>query len=677
MTQKDKKKLRLPELLAPAGSIDALYAAIEGGADAVYLGGVAFNARINAKNFTHDELKLGIDKAHSYGVKVYIAANTLIYDRELDDYLRAAEDAYLCGADALIVADTGAARLIRSRIPIELHASTQLSGHNADAALRLANAGFSRMVLARETKREDIRAFIEKSPIEAEVFVHGALCVCHSGQCLFSSAVGGRSGNRGECAQPCRLPYRTPQGKSDYPLSLTDLSLARHIPELCEMGVASFKIEGRMKSPEYVRDVVSIWRRLMDEGRGADDRDMRELAAIFSRGGLTDGSYVGKIGSKMLGIRSDADKEQSRKLATFEGITRKLPVTLEAKILRGQPISLKATSGGRVSLAEGIIPEEARTAPIDKERALQSLTKLGGTAFCLENATIELDEGLMLPISALNALRRQAIEGLLPQSNRAESDFIEGNRPEKPKKSRQKQRVALFFDPKNIPDEAKEFFDLIYLPLEHYNGEVAGVMLPPVIFDSERKEIEAMLKRAKELGAEHILVGNIGHIDLAKNSGMTLHGDFRLNTTNNYVAGYYESLGFEDIILSPELTLPRIRDIGGNSLAVVYGRLPLMVTEKCVGKEIADCKTCTEGKALLTDRKGMSFPVLQGFNHRSLILNSVPFYMADRRDELTRSGIKGEYFIFTTEGKPEVARIIEAYKKGLPPKDARAVKRIK
>lgn len=677
MTQKDKKKLRLPELLAPAGSIDALYAAIEGGADAVYVGGVAFNARINAKNFTVEELKRGIDCAHSYGVKVYIAANTLIYDRELDDYLRAAEDAYLCGADALIVADTGAARLIRSRIPIELHASTQLSGHNSDAAKILANAGFSRMVLARETQREDIRTFIENSPIEAEVFVHGALCVCHSGQCLFSSAVGGRSGNRGECAQPCRLPYRTPQGKSDYPLSLTDLSLARHIPELCEMGVASFKIEGRMKSPEYVRDVVSIWRRLMDEGRGANESDMRELAAIFSRGGLTDGYYVGKIGSKMLGVRSDADKEQSRKLAAFEGITRKLPVTLEAKILRGQPISLKATSGGKVSLAEGVIPEEARTAPIDKERALQSLTKLGGTAFYLENATIELDDGLMLPISALNALRRQAIEGLLPQSNRAESDFIEGNRPEKPKKNRQKQRVALFFDPKNIPDEAKEFFDLIYLPLEHYNGEVAGVMLPPVIFDSERKEIEAMLKRAKELGAEHILVGNIGHLDLAKNSGMMLHGDFRLNATNNYATGYFESLGFEDIILSPELTLPRIRDIGGNSLAVVYGRLPLMVTEKCVGKEIADCKTCTEGKAILTDRKGMSFPVLQGFNHRSIILNSVPFYMADRRDELLRNGVKGEYFIFTTEGKSEVVRIIDAYKKRLPPKDPRAVKRIK
>ena len=303
-----KKRISKPELLAPAGSLDALYAAIEGGADAVYVGGVAFNARINAKNFTPEELKRGIDCAHAYGAKVYIAANTLIYDREMDDYLRAAEDAYLCGADAFIVADLGAARLLRSRIPVELHGSTQLSGHNLHAAELLSREGFSRMVLAREMSRENIKYFTENSPIEAEVFVHGALCVCHSGQCLFSSVVGGRSGNRGECAQPCRLPYNTPQGKSDYPLSLSDLSLARYVPELCDMGVASFKIEGRMKSPEYVRDVTSIWRRLIDEKRAADDSDMAELAAIFSRGGFTDGYYSGKIGRKMLGIRNTAER---------------------------------------------------------------------------------------------------------------------------------------------------------------------------------------------------------------------------------------------------------------------------------------------------------------------------------------------------------------------------------
>ena len=686
-----KKRISKPELLAPAGSLDALYAAIEGGADAVYVGGVAFNARINAKNFTPEELKRGIDCAHAYGAKVYIAANTLIYDREMDDYLRAAEDAYLCGADAFIVADLGAARLLRSRIPVELHGSTQLSGHNLHAAELLSREGFSRMVLAREMSRENIKYFTENSPIEAEVFVHGALCVCHSGQCLFSSVVGGRSGNRGECAQPCRLPYNTPQGKSDYPLSLSDLSLARYVPELCDMGVASFKIEGRMKSPEYVRDVTSIWRRLIDEKRAADDSDMAELAAIFSRGGFTDGYYSGKIGRKMLGIRSEGDKAASRQLKPFENITRKMPVKLEAEICRGKNISLKATllDGEReIRSAEavGAMPEEARTAPLDRERVIQSLSKLGGTPYSLKNIEIRLDDGLMIPISALNSLRREAIEQLTPENSRSRADLMDGAEPKIPqmrKKDVKEQKIALFFDPKSLAQEAKDFFDIIYLPVEHFDGETNGIMLPPVVFDSEKEKITALVSRAKDLGAEHILVGNIGHLDIAKESGMTIHGDFRLNISNNYSAGYIEELGFDDAILSPELTLPRMRDICGNTISVVYGRLPLMITEKCVGKELSSssgndgCKLCTENKLTLNDRRGKRFPIIRTWEHRSTIVNSVPLYMADRKRDLDAGGIKKQYFIFTTEGKKEVEEIINSYKNNLPPRDPSSVKRIK
>ena len=670
-------KKRKPELLAPAGSIEALYAAIEGGADAIYVGGTAFNARINAKNFTPEELRRGIDCAHAYGVKVYIAANTLIYDRELDGYLRAAEDAYLAGADALIVADTGAARLLRNRIPIELHASTQLSGHNVDAAKVLQEAGFSRMVCAREMSREDLRTFVENSPIEAEVFVHGALCVCHSGQCLFSSVVGGRSGNRGECAQPCRLPYHTPKGKSDYPLSLADLSLARHIPELCDMGIASFKIEGRMKSPEYVRDVTRIWRRLIDENRGATDYDMGELAAIFSRGGFTDGYYTGKIGRKMLGVRSDADKAQSRALEPFKEITRKIPLSLEAKVVRGEPISLTARACGKENYVTGEIPAEAITAPLNKERVIQCFTKLGGTNFEATHVELTLDEGLMLPISALNSLRRKAIEGLIPENHRSTSDLLISCEESSSKRSRSSLRTALFFDPNGIPDSAKDFFDIVYLPVESYDGQCNGIMLPPVVYDSEMEKVRALVFSAKEKGAEHILVGNLGHLSIARESGMRIHGDFRLNVCNNYSAGYMESLGFEDIILSPELTLPRLRDISGRSLAVVYGRLPLMVTEKCIGKEISDCDVCQSGKAQLVDRKGMSFPVLRTFEHRSTVVNSVPIYMADRADELRRNGIIMQHFIFTVESAREASRIIEAYKNGQPYPDGHAVRRIK
>lgn len=665
----NEKQIKKPELLCPAGSSAALAAAIEGGADAIYLGGVAFNARIHAKNFTHDELRDGISLAHAYGAKVYVTANTLIYDKELDEFLRAAEDAYLCGADALIVADLGAAAQVRSRIPIDLHASTQVSGHNVEAAKRLAELGFSRMVCAREMSREDLSYFVKHSPIEAEVFVHGALCVCHSGQCLFSSLVGGRSGNRGECAQPCRLPFATKKGVR-YPLSLKDLSLARHIPELCEMGIASFKIEGRMKSPEYVRDVARIWRRLIDENRGADDRDMAELAAVFSRGGLTDGYYTRSIGRSMLGVRSEQDKQISRSLESFDKITRKIPIELKAEIRAGLPSSLSVLTWGddKVTVT-GEIPQTARTAPLDGESVKRCLTKLGNTPYVAESIQVELDEGLMLPISSLNALRRSAIDELMqrhePKRNTDDFSPLKRNRPND---SRGRERTAVFYDPRCIPVEAHEFFDLLFVPLDRYDGSTRGVLLPAVIYDSERKAVESMLKIAVEQGATYALVSNLGQISLASEFGLTVYGDFRLNTTNQEAAALWETQKIERLILSPELTLPQMRDVGGATSAIVYGRVPLMVTEKCVGKEISDCKQCEQGNVMLTDRRRVSFPVLREWEHRSLIVNSVPIWMADRADVLARHKLSAHHFIFTVESKREIAEVIRAYQKQLPPK---------
>ena len=668
------EKLILPELLAPAGSPMALRAAIEGGADAVYMGGAAFNARINAKNFTPEELSEAISLAHSYGVKVYITANTMIFDREREDFLRAAEQAYLAGADALIVADIGMARELKKRIPIELHASTQMSGHNAAAAKLLAEAGFSRMVCAREMSREDIAEFCKRSPIEAEVFVHGALCVSTSGQCLFSSIVGGRSGNRGECAQPCRLPYTVGKNKNAYPLSLRDLSLAEHVRELCDAGVSSFKIEGRMKSPEYVRDVISIWRELLDERRNASREDMAELAAIFSRGGFTDGYYTKNIDRKMLGIRSENDKRQSAELARFDGITRKLELELSAIIKMGEPISLKAKTSQKEVTVYGAIPESAINAPLTDEVVRRNLSKLGGTPYTLKELTLELNGGLMLPISALNALRRAAVDELSKSENtRSESDIT---RPplDSPKEKRDIYKSALFYDAAQIPDEAFDFFDDIFVPLEKAK-EGLGVMLPEVIFDSQRASVEAMLKKAKELGATRALVGNLGHIELAKSAGFSLVGDFRLNLANASSVAEAEKLGFERVILSPELTLAQLRDIKAKSSATVYGRLPLMLTEKCVGKELGGCEVCTSGRATLNDRMGVSFPVRMRYGHRSIIFNSLPVYMADRQSDLLRNGITAQHFIFTTESKKQAAGVINAYKNFLSPTSA--VRRIK
>ena len=675
-----RKGIKLPELLCPAGSYKALEAAVDGGADAIYMGGVAFNARINAKNFTPEEMRRGIALAHSYGAKVYIAANTLIYDRELDELLRAAESAYSDGADALIVADMGAAFAISQRIPIELHASTQVSGHNADASLELQRAGFSRMVCAREMSAADIKHFIDTSPLEAEVFVHGALCVCHSGQCLFSSLVGGRSGNRGECAQPCRLPYKTGGGRSDYPLSLKDLSLARHIPELCELGVSSLKIEGRMKSPEYVRDVTRIWRRLLDERRAADVEDMRELEAVFSRDGFTDGYFKGKIGRSMLGVRSEQQKQVSRELEPFVGISRRIPVDMQVTIKADTPISLTVVrcDSGKSADVTGDVPLVARTAPTDGEAVRRSLSKLGDTPFSLNSLEVDIDGGLMIPVSMLNSLRRTAVDALMKTDGEDKPSISHAPYVAvRPSAKRSISRSAMFYRPEEIPTEAYDFFDMIYTPLHKYNGNTQGVALPPVIFDSERPAVEKMLSEAKQQGAAHLLVGNIGHFDVARRSGMQIHGDIRLNVCNNATVRVYEQMGFEDVILSPELSVAQMRDIGGKSLALIYGRVPLMVTEKCVSSEIADCDRCKKGAVMLTDRKGISFPVLREFEHRSLIVNSVPVYMADRQDVLDKNRLTMSHFIFTTESAREVANVIRAYEKRLPPKDGTRVRRIK
>ena len=668
----------LPELLCPAGSFESLCAAIEGGADAVYMGGVAFNARINAKNFTEEELKRGIELAHSYGVKIYIAANTLVYDRELDGFLKSAEHAILCGADALIVADMGGARAIRSRLDAELHASTQLSGHGAVASNILAEAGFSRMVCAREMSREDIQSFIDNSPLECEAFVHGALCVCHSGQCLFSSLVGGRSGNRGECAQPCRLPFKV-RGKECYPLSLKDLTLAAHIPELCRMGVASLKIEGRMKSPEYVYNVTRIWRRLLDGRRAATAEDIQELDAVFSRGGFTDGYFTGRIDRKMLGIRSAQQKQVTRELAPFEGIKKKLDVNMQVRILADTPAELtvtRADSGVSVTV-RGATPEAARTAPIDEAAVRKSLSKLGDTPYSLAHMSVELEGGLILPVSQLNALRRDAIQALTEKSVGVGEIELRQTEYKKPKAKRTKCRTAVFYNTREIPDSAYDYFNIIYTPLESYDGTTNGVLLPPVIFDSEREQVRGLLSEAVARGAEHALVSNLGHVDLVRETELHLHGDFRLNVCNNGSAEYMESLGLEDVILSPELTQAQMRDIGGRTSVCVYGRTPLMITEKCVGKEIADCNACSSGKAVLTDRRGVTFPVLRVFKHRSMIVNSAPFYMADKQKQLNANGIVMTHFIFTVESKREAEQVITAYKKNLPPKDPTKIKRIK
>ncbi len=660
---------RLPELLCPAGSPESLDAAIEGGADAVYLGGASFNARMNAKNFGGDALRSAVLRAHRFGVKVYLTLNTLATDRELSAFVDAAREALLAGVDALIVADLGGAMAIRRAFPTaELHASTQMSGHSLSMAKQLASLGFTRMVVARETSSADLSYLVKDSPIEIEMFVHGALCVSHSGQCLFSSIVGGRSGNRGECAQPCRLPYTCADCKKRgqaYPLSLKDLSLASHVPELIGLGVSSLKIEGRMKSPEYVRDTARIWRRLLDECRAATPEELRALADAFSRGGFTDGYYTEQIDRRMLGIRSDADKSISRELAPFTGLTRRIPLSLSARILVDEPTLLTLSDGSKTVTVTGEPPLAAINAPLTRETVERNLSKFGGTSYAVDSLSLELGEGLMLPISRLNDLRRRALAALEEQTNAASPEECPLHL-RKPQGKRTDRHTAYFYRSEQISPLAKEYFDVRFLPLHRFTPDANGVALPPVIFDGDLPRVETMLADAVKRGARYALIGNLGHLEAAKRAGLTPVGDFRLNVTNQESLCEWEALGVSSLILSPELTLPQLRDVGGDTAAIVYGRIPLMTLEKCAIKELADCQACSCDRVTITDRRGFLFPILREWEHRNVIYNSLPTNMSDRREQLTRAGLTARHFIFSVEKADEVDTVIRAFSSGNP-----------
>lgn len=664
--------LKLPELLCPAGSADAFRAAIDGGADAIYVGGTSFNARINAKNLSDEELLECIKLAHIHGVKVYITLNTMVYEREHAELLRAAETYAKMGTDAFIVADLGVASLLHSALPdVQLHASTQLAAHSAAAGHELAGLGFSRLVPARELCADDIRTLVTSNPLEVEIFTHGALCVCHSGQCLFSSIVGGRSGNRGLCAQPCRLPYSHggKVGRNSYPLSLKDLSLAEHITEIFDLGVHSLKIEGRMKSPEYVRAVASVWRRLLDERRNATPDEMRELSDIFSRSGFTDAYFTGKAGTRMLGVRSESDKLATQK-AGVNITSRRTPIDAEVRILCDRPATITLTCRGVTVTEEGYTPQGAINAPISEDTVRRSISKLGNTPFELSSLSITLNDGLMLPVSQLNELRRAGIDALSDALTRRKD--IEAQRPAvtTPRGERQHKTSARFLCAEQITPAAKEYFDITLLPLDRYSSAADGFVVPPVVFDSERDEISRLIDHAISLGATHAAVGNIGALSLVRGKGLTVIADIRFNAASTQTVAILEKLGARSVILSPELSLPQMRDISGDVAAVVYGRLPLMVLEKCVIRDTYGCEECKSRSiyepVTLTDRKGISFPVYREWQHRSVIYNSLPTCMSDKKDALEKANITSRHFIFTSETPSEVDHVIHAHRQGLP-----------
>ncbi len=667
-----KRKDKLPELLAPAGDFECLVAAVRGGADAVYLGGKSFGARAYAKNFDMDELSRAIAYCHLHGVKLYVTVNTLLSQGELSEAASFCAEIWRMGVDAIIIADLGLISILKREIPeIELHASTQMSIHNICGADLAYELGCSRVVLARELSRENIAATVSGCKAEVEIFVHGALCVCHSGQCLFSSLVGGRSGNKGECAQPCRLPW----GKSgEHPLSLRDLSLADHIRELCDTGAASLKIEGRMKSPEYVYTVTSTYRLLLDEYREANAEENKQLARAFSRGGFTDGYFVGELYKRrMTGIRSDADKEQSRLLEVGSFTPDKVRVSATARIVRHEPASLTLTdSRGRSVTVFGEAPSEAKSAPLDEQGVIARLCKMGNTFLELraEDTHVTLDEGLNLSPAAINSLRREAAGALERYSYEGRRGADISVAPVR-LPSQAHIRTALFFNPELYERARKaggvlDYFDICFLPLWRL-GEITqpceglGIYIPPIIPEDEWENVNDMIRDAVQGGAKYALIGNLSHLSLAKAHGLVPIGDFRLNITSTHTAALWRDLGIDRLIASAEVGLGAARDVGG---AVIYGRIPLMLTERCFMKESFGCDRCS--RASLTDRKGIAFPMIREWKHRNIILNSAVTYMADRAEDLKKADLSLCHFILTDEGESELAAVINGYRSARP-----------
>lgn len=663
-----RRRSDLPELLAPAGDFECLVAAVKGGADAIYIGGKTFSARAYARNFDIDEIKRAVSYCHLHGVKLYVTMNILIYDNEIAEALAFAKELYCAGVDALIIADLGLIAAIRRQIPdFELHASTQMSVNNSVGADVAYGLGCTRVVLARELSGKNMKDVTESCLAETEVFLHGALCVCHSGQCLFSSMIGGRSGNRGECAQPCRLPYNN--GK--YILSLSDLSLADHIKELIDSGVASLKIEGRMKSPDYVYTVTSIYRRLLDENRNSSREENRKLERAFSRGGFTDGYFTGDTFRKMTGIRTEADKRisESEDKGDFSAYERtRVKAKVRMKLDEPSEMTLYGIDIDREIHVRGDTPTPARNAPLTEDSVKERLSKMGNTFLSLQRNDIELelDEGINLSPAAINKLRRDASERFEDFTRVLDGAAKKIDTPPIVFCENELKRTAIFFNTDaliRLDGMARAYFNAIFVPLNEYERcrEVAnGVYIPPVVMEHELDRVKEMLKDAKEQGARYALVGNPAHLPLVTELGLKAVGDFRLNVTNTSSRLAWSELGISDTVISPELTARQARDVGGR--AIVYGRIPLMITERCFMKENFGCEQC--GKASLVDRKGIKFPMMREFEHRNLIFNSAYTYMGDKLGEI--ASIDLYHFIFTTESASEIKQVVDAFKSKKP-----------
>lgn len=672
------------ELLAPAGSMEALRAAVCNGADAVYLGADTFNARINARNFSAADLQEAVVYCHVRGVKVHLTLNTLVLDREMPRAAELIRLAASCGVDAFIVQDLGVVSLCRQLAPdVPIHASTQMSIHSLEGVMEAAALGCSRVVLARELPAEEIAHICKKSPVEIEVFVHGALCMCYSGQCYLSSVIGRRSGNRGQCAQPCRLPYGYGRFESTrYPLSLKDNCLAGELDELRRMGVASIKIEGRIKRPEYVAIVTRAYRTVLNGGKLMPS-DLQELETAFSRQGFTDGYFRGQTGSDMFGRRQEgedtADLFASARATYEQGEPQRIGVRFYAMIRRGEPAQLAVEDpDGNLCRTRGPVPEQAVYRSLTPQDLEQQLKKTGGTPYLCTAVRSSLDPDLMLPASAINAMRRDVIAELTAKRGRAAPAHLNAY-DEPPRYDGIAGEPQLTIAVRTAGQITSRMLSMkptvLYVPLselaEHpdlpqrvsVETQLAAI-LPRVIWSGELAPVARQLRTVYEMGVRQVLAGNLGHLHIARAAGFAVRGDFGLNIVNSRAMRYLREQGLDSQLLSFELTLPQIRDISKAVPAelLIYGRLPLMLMENCVMKNRTGICACQTGTVRLVDRVGEEFPIVKDPGTcRNVLLNGKKLYLLDKKDALRGMGLWALRLQFTTENPGEIDKVLMDY----------------
>lgn len=719
------------ELLAPAGSLKTLKAVIHAGADAVYLGGSMFGARAYANNFNEEELLEAIRFGHIHGRKIILAVNTLLKEYELGqlyDYLR---PYYEAGVDAVIVQDMGVMEFIKTHFPnLPIHTSTQMTITNVEGARLLKEQGVERVVTAREMSLEEIQRIHDEVGVELESFIHGALCYCYSGQCLFSSIIGGRSGNRGRCAQPCRLSYEVLQGEKSLTghhatpiLSLKDMCTLPFLYELADHGVYSFKIEGRMKTPEYAAGVVSIYRKYMDSYLDGsripvEKKDIRALLELGNRGGFTNGYYYHHNDSDMLSGESASHNKSEGVLQDNirrEYVDTELKEKIKGKLILNKECPAKIeVQYGKIKVSyQGDMVLVAQNRPLTKEVVTEKITKTGNTPFVFEKLEVTMDDDIFMPVNQLNQLRRGALEALeeallkpyertlpeLVETSSAETDRqTTGNAIKEKQISRQSlsqtsgQQSAgsstevrvLIEDAEQLPAVLKaDFVDTVYLDCMlytrenllrklsedidrvHASGKKAFYVFPFIFRQQTSLFYEKIMPELKKLPLDGIMVRSLDEIAFIKewgNENWQMVSDSNLYTYSNEAAEYFYRLGMIQDTIPVELNRKEIlRRENSRSEMIIYGRLPLMITAQCIHKNTLGCMH--QHKVLnLKDRYSVHFPVKNFCSEcYNVIYNSLPVCLFKEDVTVKKIAPAAVRLSFTTETEEETEQILTIY----------------